>query len=716
MASDAKPRKPPDPVTSFETDVPLESSDMKKYKNLSNGKKFFQRYLELNLLQKDRREVNPFNIKKELEELTKESVKKLTGTSKYKLLIESRSDKQTKILLSINKICGNDCTVTLHPTFNHTKGLIRLRNSDIDDMIEFKEYLSQQFDIDNIEKASFIKSKYGETYYIITFLMDKLPYSVYIPGEITDTVVQTFKPRPMLCKSCQEYGHTAKKCKKNETRCSKCSVTGHKSENCTIDQPKCHHCKENHSTGSRNCQKEMDEQKLIDIIQKEKVTYQRARQILNPLPITRLATPKPTPFPKHFDVKLPQGAKQQIKNPWIIENAIKAHLGKPPRRCRGSPQNENTFVIEVATLEESRKMSSLLKIQNYDVTVQVNESLISPQKGLIYIQGYNMTNLNSYKEGLKKEYNLKDVEHATWIKPKNPRTAVLLLTFNQVLPEYIDIPGETMRTFVHEYIRRPNLCKKCLDYGHSGKICREEMQRCLNCSSVKHSQSDCNQPSQCHHCPKQHKTGDKNCQRYKVEEQLIAIQTKSQVSRQQAITIYQKELPINTNYAAAVSSSGSTSNKKVSNPTVSKKNETKRQNQTNPDLNIENKTNYSPNETSIIPKSSNTPIKIDKKNAPNPTSNNQPTPPTSHDDIDDNNSYFENTFSPGNLPLPPPPPLPSKIPPQPQTLNSERDFNDDKNSRISTKRPMNDLSPTNSRPAGTKKPIIKNSKKSKTSS
>ena len=533
------------------TDFPSLENSTENNENPRNTR--FIRHLELQFLITDRRQVNPFSVKKELEKISGEKIKSLVGTSKYKLNIETRSVEQTKKCLQITKLCGSDCKIYPHPTFNTSKGLIRIKSYDIDDMDEFKHHLSEQYDIEKIEKAPFIRSRRNETSYIVTFNEEKLPYSVYIPGEVTDTVVNNFNSRPMLCKNCQEYGHTAKRCRNEEPRCRQCAEIGHKSENCSANNPKCHHCNEDHAAGSKNCTKEKEEQKLLDTVQKEKVTFQRARQIITPVPVSRQLTPKTTPFASMFNVTLPKGCKRQLKNPWIVEKAIKEHTGKTPRKCRGSPQDEDTFVIEVASLEESRKMSTLRKIDDHEVNVQVNNNQ-NLQKGLIYIQGYDLLEFDDYKTELINENNLAGAEHATWITTRDSRTQVIIVTFKEDLPKYMDIPGETMRTVVHEYKRLPNHCKKCLNYGHSKKVCREDEPKCLNCTSREHTFPPCSEMPQCLHCSQQHRTGDKRCQQYKVEEEILAIQAKSLVSRLQAKIIYRREHleSHNSNYAAAV--------------------------------------------------------------------------------------------------------------------------------------------------------------------
>ena len=143
------------------------------------------------------------------------------------------------------------------------------------------------------------------------------------------------------------------------------------------------------------------------------------------------------------------------------EKTIKQHIGKEPRRCRGKPSEEVTFVIEVGTAGESRLMSTLLKIREHNVVVTVNNTH-DVQKGLIYIQGYDILDFEGYKEGLRNHQNITTTDHAHWIKTRNNLSQALIVGFQGQLPNYLDIPGETMRTPVHEYKRLPNHCKKCL--------------------------------------------------------------------------------------------------------------------------------------------------------------------------------------------------------------------------------------------------------------
>ena len=69
--------------------------------------------------------------------------------------------------------------------------------------------------------------------------------------------------------------------------------------------------------------------------------------------------------------------------------------------------------------------------------------------GLIYIYEYDLVDFDEFRADLMTEYNLKDVQQATWIKPRNPSSKPVILTFKEkCLPEYIEIAGEQAKTKV----------------------------------------------------------------------------------------------------------------------------------------------------------------------------------------------------------------------------------------------------------------------------
>ena len=267
-------RRPPEATARITNHFPPLNQPSNKSSNQGNLSKFapenFDKYLELDFGEVNRRLINPYQIKQELESITGSNIGELVGTSRSKLSIKTLTAEQSQQCLSITSLAGKSCSIRRHPTFNDSRGLILVRTYDLDVVNEFKLNLSDQCSIEKIEKAPFIKLRDGSTAYIVTFSQE-LPYSLYIPGELADTVVYPFKSRPMLCKKCLHYGHTKKRCKSETQRCQRCSDTGHSEDDCSAPSAKCLHCQEAHRTGHRDCARENQEQKVLDIVEKQKV-------------------------------------------------------------------------------------------------------------------------------------------------------------------------------------------------------------------------------------------------------------------------------------------------------------------------------------------------------------------------------------------------------------------------------------------------------------
>ena len=89
------------------------------------------------------------------------------------------------------------------------------------------------------------------------------------------------------------------------------------------------------------------------------------------------------------------------------------------------------------------------------------------------------------------EYNLKDVQQATWIKPRNLSKPVILTFKEKCLPEYIEIAGEQAKTKVYEYISSPMMCQGCLDFGHTKIYCKRDITICGRCNGADRTSRDC---------------------------------------------------------------------------------------------------------------------------------------------------------------------------------------------------------------------------------
>ena len=107
----------------------------------------------------------------------------------------------------------------------------------------------------------------------------------------------------------------------------------------------------------------------------------------------------------------------------------------------------NSFIIEISTEQQSNKMKSITRINDSSVTII--EYFQNMSMGLIYVYEYYLSEFEEFKTGLMADYNLKGVQQAFWIKPRNPISKPIILTFKEkTAPEYIEIAGEQAKTKV----------------------------------------------------------------------------------------------------------------------------------------------------------------------------------------------------------------------------------------------------------------------------
>ena len=576
----------------------------------------FKRFYTVRFEDIDRRDVNPYEILEEINKITGENAVSLTGSNKSSLTLQVKSTTQANKCLEISSLMQNPCTITPHNKFNQSKGLIFVKEFDIEDVEEFKTELQRSYNIIEIEAANFIKTRNSSQAFIITFGSEAPPYEIYIPGERSDTLVAPYHQRPMMCRNCQEYAHTAKWCS-GDARCKRCAQEGHTHQECQAELPCCYHCQETHEAGSKECPKWQKEQKIIETVENKKVTFQRARQIVeNDAQVSVIRGPK---FNSFFDCILPSEEQKRKLKPWVLEKHIEQHIGSKPRSIR--TKNSSTFTVEIGTQAESRAMYTLSSIGGIPTKVTVNSDS-NLTKGLIYVHGYSMLNFNKYKEGLQKQYGLANVEEAPWIKPRrNSSGKPLIISFRSDPPEYLNIPGEMCLTKVYEYVRTPMQCANCLEYGHPKRIC-QDTQRCPNCAESHEVEPTnvCTKDPSCFHCGLGHKTGNKQCIEYRFEKEVLAIQSKSRVSKAQARIILNQENPNfrTMNFAETVKSN-------LPEPSSSKKNQLQKSATSSSQNNQSQKPSTSTSRDQIPKPSTDTP----KSNQSKKSQENQlPKPPT----------------------------------------------------------------------------------------
>lgn len=224
--------------------------------------------------------VNPFVVMKALESYTTE-LKDINKLRNGTLLIETRNERQTNILLNATTLEQTPIKVKEHPTLNTVRGTVY--SYDLLDMDE--EYILENLKNQNVSKVERVK-KFNASrelvptpLLILTFENKILPIS--IKAGYLFLRVRMYYPMPLKCKTCHKFGHTAKRCR-GEKLCVSCGEPSHEGE-CT--EIKCLNCTRfypmyntnPHRANDRNCLKFLEEKEIVKIMVEENKMYNDAR-------------------------------------------------------------------------------------------------------------------------------------------------------------------------------------------------------------------------------------------------------------------------------------------------------------------------------------------------------------------------------------------------------------------------------------------------------
>ena len=228
-----------------------------------------------------KRTVNPWLFEKELTDKLEMKPKSIRSESKSSFIIEVGSRRQSETIESIKEINGLSVTITKHPNYNTSKGIIYIYGYDMTDFNSYGCELMREINARDVVQATWIKPKNNRAKpLLVTFNQINPPEFVNIAGERALTEVRQYIPSPLRCNKCQEYGHTRKHCNGSEI-CGVCSNPGHHMSECQASEAKCHHCRMPHKTGDRSCAIHNYEKEIITIAVKENIPKQQARVVLN---------------------------------------------------------------------------------------------------------------------------------------------------------------------------------------------------------------------------------------------------------------------------------------------------------------------------------------------------------------------------------------------------------------------------------------------------
>ena len=216
-------------------------------------------------------------------------------------------------------------------------------------------------------------------------------------------------------------------------------------------------------------------------------------------------------------------------------NVIKANR-QIETLIRGTPKSitetrAGHLVVEVRSAEQSRDLQKLKLLDTTEVTVEPHRTL-NTTKGTIYYRNHPGFSTQDLLEELTK-FNVSEIyqtkRRMNGVMIDQP---IYILTFQQcTLPSEIKI-GWT-RCSVRLHVPKPRRCPKCQRFGHGAKTCREETGTCHNCSEEIH-ELPCTRPSRCPNCDEDHPATSTSCFYYKLEQEIIAIQTKDRIAYPEA--------------------------------------------------------------------------------------------------------------------------------------------------------------------------------------
>ena len=174
------------------------------------------------------------------------------------------------------KLVKMNVTIEPHKTKNFSKGVITcfdLKGVSEDEIVDG---LAES----GVVEARRVRRKEGGTFVdtntvILTFDGTDLPSDVVVG--YAKVQIRAYVPNPMRCFSCQQYGHTAKFCKRRRV-CEKCGSAEHDSKDCDSQNLFCVNCEGDHAASDKNCTRMKSEKEILSIMVTKRIPFRAAKE------------------------------------------------------------------------------------------------------------------------------------------------------------------------------------------------------------------------------------------------------------------------------------------------------------------------------------------------------------------------------------------------------------------------------------------------------
>ena len=262
--------------------------------------------------------------------------------------------------------------------------------------------------------------------------------------------------------------------------------------------------------------------------QRERRKERKVRNILNLHDIFDYKEPY---FPKMINLTFPGIDISSELNIIRTEADLIKQIGKPERIVKA---NKSTLLIETKSKEQTEKLIQIKHIAGKEIITKIHPTL-NTVKGVIKSRSFGACTEEEIVNHLKDQGVISCYRHKIHRNGELINTDTYFINFQLMkLPRILKIT-DWHHELVEEYKERPRQCNHCYRYSHVAKFCRHELPTCAKCGEQGHRASVCENDLCCLHCKNQHYANDRECEKYKIECEILSTQMKEKTSRMDAM-------------------------------------------------------------------------------------------------------------------------------------------------------------------------------------
>ena len=270
--------------------------------------------------------------------------------------------------------------------------------------------------------------------------------------------------------------------------------------------------------------------------QRERRKERKIRQILSLHDIFEKDEPY---YPKMVNLTFPGIDISSDLNIIRAEAELNKQIGKPERIIKA---NKSTLLVETKTKDQTEKLLEVKNLAGKQTEAKIHPTL-NTVKGVIKSRSFGACTEEEIVNHLKDQGVASCYRHKIHRNGELIKTDTYFLNFKLMkLPKTLKIT-DWHHELVEEYRERPRQCTHCYRYSHLAKFCRHESPTCARCGQQGHRAGICPNDLCCLHCKKEHYANDRECEKYKIECEILSTQIKEKTSRIDAMQKVSSQRP-----------------------------------------------------------------------------------------------------------------------------------------------------------------------------